>query len=368
MRIGILTSSRSDFGIYLPLLLALKDDSFFDLELIVFGTHLSKEHGYTISEIKKYDFQIIHEIHTPVINHSSTDISKNIAETVSLFSNFWTNNDYDYIFSFGDRYEMFAAVTAASPFNRKIIHYSAGETTLGAIDNMYRHAISLMSNILFVSADDYYKKALQINPDAKVYNVGSLSIDNLKTIDYLSIEEFYSRFNIDMSIPSILSTFHPETTKLDKNIGFIYELLDTFDDLSKKYQIILTLPNADTQGDKIREIIYKSCSEMSNIKVVESFGMVGYLSCMKYCKMMIGNTSSGFVEASYFPTNVINIGNRQDGRIVTDNILNAPIKKNEILNAVDKIEKLPSKSQIKLYGDGDSAKRIIEILKVSNIR
>lgn len=363
MKIAVLTSSRADFGIYLPLLNKLQSDSFFELEVVAFGTHLSKNHGYTIDEIKSYNFKTIHQIETPVINHDALAITKNIGETITIFADFWSKNKYDYIIALGDRYEMFAAVTATTPFVCKVAHLHAGETTLGAIDNVYRHAISLMSQILLVSTDVYKEKAIQINPEANVYNVGALSIDNLKKINYLSIEAFKSKFNIDLSLPTILCTFHPETVNLEKNINYIHELLASFTDLIKKYQIVITLPNADTIGDQIKEIILKYGLEHPDLKIVESFGMIGYLSCMKYSKFMLGNTSSGFVEAAFFPKWVINVGNRQDGRILTQNILTIPVEKTAILKAVNEVENYIDITFPSIYGDGETASKIIEILK-----
>jgi GDP/UDP-N,N'-diacetylbacillosamine 2-epimerase (hydrolysing) len=363
MKIAVLTSSRADFGIYLPLLEKLKEDSFFALDVIVFGTHLSKEHGYTIDEIKKSSFDNILEIATPLRNSNALDITKNIGETINIFADFWSNNRYDYIIALGDRYEMFAAVTATTPFVLKVAHLHAGETTLGAIDNIYRHAISLTSSLLFVSTEVYKQKAIQINPEAQTYNVGALSVDNLKSINYLSIEDFKSKFNIDLSLPSILCTFHPETVNLEKNINYIQELLSSFIYLQKRYQIIITLPNADTIGDQIKEIILEFGKQHPEIKIVESFGMIGYLSCMKYSKFMLGNTSSGFVEAAFFPKWVINLGNRQDGRIITKNIINVPVVKEAILNAVKDIESYSDITFPSIYGDGDTASKIIEILK-----
>ena len=363
MRIAVLTSSRADFGIYLPLLNQLESDSFFELEVIAFGTHLSKNHGYTIDEIKKSNFSTVHQVETPLQNNNAVDITKNIGATISIFADFWSRNRYDYIIALGDRYEMFAAVTATTPFVCKVAHLHAGETTLGAIDNIYRHAISLMSQLLFVSTDIYKAKAIEINPDAQTYNVGALSVENLKKIDFLDVESFKSKFNIDLSLPTILCTFHPETVNLEKNITYIHELLSAFSELMKKYQVVITLPNADTIGDQIKEIILDFGRQNAELKIIESFGMIGYLSCMKHCKMMIGNTSSGFVEAAFFPKWVINLGNRQDGRIITKNIINTRVEKDRILEAVQTVENNQDIDFPSIYGDGETAAKICEILK-----
>jgi GDP/UDP-N,N'-diacetylbacillosamine 2-epimerase (hydrolysing) len=360
MKIAILTSSRADFGIYIPLVNAFLQYKNIDLEIIAFGTHLSEKHGNTIDEIKKYTSKII-SIKTPLENNNAKDISYNIGKTISLFSDFWSKYSYDYIIALGDRYEMFAAVTAASPFNFNIAHIHAGETTLGAIDNMYRHSISLMSKVLFVSTNEYKVVAKKINSEAKIYNVGALSIDNLKSQKLLSKKEFLEKFNINLNKPTILSTFHPETVDLEKNIEYANQFLKAILQLNIKYQVIITLPNADTMGDYIRKEIVEFAKHTKNTIIVESFGMIGYLTCMKYCKFMIGNTSSGFVEAAFFPKWVINLGNRQKGRLLTENIISVPFSSKKIIDAVKKIELNDNiLSNQNIYGKGNSAQLIIE--------
>lgn len=364
MKIGVLTSSRADFGIYLPLLQRLKAESYFQLEVIAFGTHLSNEHGYTISEIEQYDLGEIHKIVTVPKSDSSRDIAESIGEATKLFANFWNNHTFDLVFCLGDRYEMFAAVSSGTPFNVKFAHLHAGETTLGAIDNAYRHAISLFSSYLFVSTNEYKERAEAIvEKSVPVFNVGALSIDNLSKIDYLTKQDFKSKFDIDLSIPTILSTFHPETVSYERNVAHIRELLSSFDELKQKYQIVITMPNTDTMGQMIRDAINEYKMNNPEVKVIESFGMIGYLTCMKYCSFMLGNTSSGFVEASYFPKFVINVGDRQKGRIETKNIFTVPVLKEEIISSVKSIENKRIPKNENVYGEGNTSQAIVEIIK-----
>ncbi|MBN2669179.1 MAG: UDP-N-acetylglucosamine 2-epimerase (hydrolyzing) [Bacteroidales bacterium] len=364
MRIGLLTSTRADFGVYIPLIHEIKNDAFFELEIIAFGTHLSKKYGFTIDEITASGFEVKHQIQTTPNGDTPFDIANSIADTTKAFSEFWNHHKFDLVITIGDRYEMFAAVIAGSPFNVTFAHLHAGETTLGAIDNAYRHAISLMSKYLFVSTEEYKRRAIEINkiPDY-VFNVGALSNDNLLKTELYSKEDFNSTFNIDLNKNTILSTFHPETVSLEKNETYIHTLLETFDLLRSKYQIIITMPNADTMGLKVRQIIEAYGKKRDNIVLIESFGMKGYLSCMKYCSFMIGNTSSGFVEAAFFPKWVINIGDRQKGRILTPNIKNVPVDKNKILESVRQIETESIDANCNIYGDGNAAKRIVEKIK-----
>lgn len=364
IKIGLLTSSRADFGIYYPLICKLNSDDFFNLEIIAFGTHLDKGYGYTVQEIESYNFEVSHRIETPTSNHDSADTSNSIGVIIQKFSKFWSQNNFDLVLSLGDRYEMFAAVTAAFPFQIDFAHIHSGETTLGAIDNVFRHSISLMSNYLFTSTEIFKKRAIQINlKPSNVFNVGALSYDNLENTDLYSIDQFHKLYDIDLNKPTILSTFHPETVSLKKNHSHIENLIKSFEKLKSNYQIVITMPNTDTLGDMIRNKLINYSKEINNIFIIESFGMRGYLSCMKYCSFLLGNTSSGFVEAAYFPKKVINLGIRQSGRIVTENIVNSPVLVSSILKAVKIVENMKLPKSIDIYKKGSASENIINIIK-----
>ncbi len=365
MKVGILTSSRADFGIYLPLLKKMQSDPFFDMDIISFGTHLSKRHGYTVDQISAEGFSVNYMLETTPENDTPMDISRSIGHTVEKFSDFWKSNQFDLIFALGDRYEMFAAVTATIPFNIKIAHLHGGETTLGAIDNVFRHSITLMSTLHFASTKDYKNRIIEIKGSAKgVYYVGALSMDNLNNMKLLSIEEFKSKFNIDLSTPTILFTFHPETVSFEKNTIYILEIIAALETI-KNFQIVITMPNADTMGNIIRKELIKFIGKTDYAVGVENFGTLGYLSCMKHCSLMMGNTSSGLIEASYFSKPVINLGNRQDGRLRTSNVVDCEINKDSIINAFESIDikKVPCENNI--FGNGNTADMIINILKRS---
>lgn len=366
MKVGILTSSRADFGVYLSLLKKMQSDPFFELEIIAFGTHLSKRYGYTVDQISEEGFSINYMLETTPENDTPMDITRSIGNTIEIFSDFWKSNQFDLVFALGDRYEMFAAVTATVPFNIKVAHLHGGETTLGAIDNVFRHSITLMSTLHFASTEKYKSRIIEINGSAKgVYNVGALSMDNLNNMKLLSIEEFKSKYNIDLSIPTILFTFHPETVSFEKNADYISEIIAALESI-KDFQIVITMPNADTMGNMIRKELNKFISKTDYAIGVENFGTLGYLSCMKHCSFMMGNTSSGFVEAAFFPKWVVNLGNRQQGRILTENILTTNIDKQEILKTISNIKNRKLPSEINIYGDGNTASKIIQIFKKYN--
>jgi len=368
MRIAVLTSSRADYGIYLPLLKALNKDKVFSFKIIAFGTHLSRFHGYTVNQIEKDGFEVAERLETLILGDTEEAISNAIGNTITKFSSLWTRlkDEVDLIFALGDRYEMFAAVSASVPFNIKIAHIHGGETTLGAIDNKFRHAITLMSSIHFVSTPEYATKVAQLTGTREdIHYVGALSLDNLSNFKLLSNEDFQNKFNIDLSIPTILTTFHPETVSTEKNVEYAKVLTQLFDKLSKKYQVVITMPNADTMGNIIREKFVELSNENSRIITVENFGTLGYFSCIEKCSFLMGNTSSGIIEAASFGKFVINLGDRQKGRASGENIFHTPIEIDAVLKNILEIEAVEyNYLGSNIYKVKNSATLITNFLKV----
>lgn len=363
MKIGILTSSRADYSIYYPLLKALRAEGSHSLEIIAFGTHLSKQHGLTVERIKEDGFDVKHTIATSPEKDTPSAITESMGQTIVRFSSLWEQTKPDLVFALGDRYEMFAACASTVSFNLQLAHIHGGEETLGAIDNVFRHSITHMASYHFTAAEKYRQRVIALKGSADhIYNVGSLSIDNLKELPLYTIPEFKERYEIDLDTPSILITFHPETVSLHRNEEFLKEIVAALDQLTG-YQYIFTMPNADAMGNVVRKQINDFVQRTPHAIAVESFGTVGYLSCMKHCSMLLGNTSSGFIEASFFPKYVVNLGERQSGRILTSNIRQCSIERNEIINAVQSYRPGSEGKSVDIYGDGHASKKIVEILK-----
>lgn len=366
IRIGVLTSSRADYGIYLPLLKALNEDNNFQLEVIVFGTHLSKFHGYTVTQIENDGFKISKKIESLLIGDTPNAIATTYALTVQKFADYWEqeHDNFDIILALGDRFEMAAAVAASIPFSIKIGHLHGGETTLGAIDNIYRHSISLASSLHFVSAQPFANRLNQLLDihSSKIYTIGSLSLENLQNLTLLTKEEFLNKWQIDLNIPSILVTVHPETVEYKLNSIYCQEINQALNILSDDYQVIITMPNADTAGILFREAFLKLASIKSNIKIIENFGTQSYFTCMKYSKLMIGNTSSGIVEAATFKKYVLNLGDRQKGRLSGENVIHIPFDSNLIVQKVNEYSKKEFLGE-NLYFKPNPSKAIIEVLK-----
>ncbi|MEP1094963.1 MAG: UDP-N-acetylglucosamine 2-epimerase [Cyclobacteriaceae bacterium] len=366
MKIGVLTSARADFGIYTPLLNSLKEDEFFDLEIIAFGTHLSKFHGYTVDYIEDQGFAVYHKITSLLVNDNPNSIATSYALTSLKFADFWEEcfDTYEYVFCLGDRFEMAAAVNAGIPYGIRFAHIHGGDTTLGAIDNIYRHQISLASKLHFVAIPNHADRVKElVGNEGIVEVVGSLSLENISGFKLLSKQEFWEVWKIDLSMPTILVTVHPETVGYEQNEFFAQETYAAIFDLVNDYQVIITLPNADTSGTLYRECFEKLGNELGKkIHLVENFGTRSYFTCMKYCNLLFGNSSSGIIEAASFEKYVINIGDRQMGRAHGKNVVNVPFERNELVNAVKlyATRKFDGKN---LYDQGGAVKKIILTLK-----
>ncbi len=363
MKVAVLTSSRADYAGIAPLLKALKKEPRMQVSVIAFGTHASVFHGKTVSNIIADGYQVDYLIESMLLGDSPEAIASAMGLTMVKFSGIWAGSSYNLIITTGDRYEMFAAAAAALPFNIKIAHIHGGEDTEGAIDNVFRHSLSLMATYNFTTTEYYRQRVAVIkNSDKNVYNTGALSIDAMKMTPLLTPAEFESRFNISIRGPYVLITIHPETASLKENKGHIKEFINALKKL-KKYRLIITMPNADPMGNYYRQKLHEFIARSENAVGVESFGNAGYFTCMKYCSFLLGNSSSGFVEASFFPKKVINVGNRQKGRLVSENIVCCDNSENGILEAVQKVEKMPPPAPVKLYGNGHAAKGIVKALK-----
>ncbi len=364
MKIGVLTSSRADYGIYLPLLNKLKKDDFFNLEIIAFGTHLSKKHGFTFIDIEQDGYDVIHKLTSLVEDDSEQGIAISYANTVVSFSNFWAINKFDLVFCLGDRFEMSAAVQASIPFGVKLAHFHGGETTLGAIDNIYRHQITLASQIHFVAAKNFLCKIREVIGTSKgIYNVGALSLDGIEQVKLPNWSDVCKLFNIPNK-EFILITFHSETINPSVNKIYVETIYDALNVLCKKYHLIITLSNADTMGSLYREFSRKLKIKNNNsVTLIENFGKYNYFAAMKSSKILIGNSSSAILESASFGKFAINVGDRQLGRLRSENIIDVSFNKYEIINAAYKAIKRGPFTGTNKYYKQNVVQNIVQILK-----
>ena len=243
-----------------------------------------------------------------------------------------------------------------------IAHLHGGEITEGAIDDCIRHAITKMSYFHFVSTDVYRKRIIQMGeePD-RVYNVGALGVENILNTNLLNEEELKEELNISKEMEYVVVTFHPVTTEQGCEMEQVSELISAMRERNQ-YFYIVTKANSDVGGELVNEMFEKFAKESSNVKLVASLGMKRYLSAVKYSKLVLGNSSSGIIEAPSLGTPTVNIGNRQKGRLMADSVVNCYPKKDSIINAIDmanNMEHIPSY----IYGDGNTTEKIVDILK-----
>lgn len=366
MKIGVLTSSRADYGIYQPLLHKLREDPYFDLEIIAFGTHTSKFHGYTFEEIRKDGFETIHSITTVLANDDQSAIATSFAITAFKFADFWSahSNKFDLVFCLGDRYEMAAAVQAGIPIGVRFAHLHGGETTLGAIDNIYRHQISLVAEVHFTSTDEYAIRVKQlIGIEEGVHVVGSLSLDGIEELDLPDMHELRRNFKLPPGEYALL-TFQPETLSPGQNEKLATEMYEGLKLLAKKIKLVITMPNADTRGSLFREKLKAlKTAQPEEICLVENFGKTNYFAAMKNCQFILGNSSSGIIEAASFGKYVVNVGTRQKGRRRSPNVLDCDFCRHSIVNTSYKALEMGEYTGANVYYREGAASKIIQQIK-----
>lgn len=363
-KIALLTCGRSDYSIYLPLIKALQTSDEFELTVIAFGSHTSRYHGYSIDAIHDHENLNLISVDATLGDDKPASIASAMALTTMKFAQIWECNKFDLVVCLGDRYEMFAAVASTVPFNLKVAHFHGGEKTLGAFDNVFRHSITAMSHLHFVTCEMHAERVRQIIEDEGsdfVHNVGSLALENLNTIELMTKQDFKYKFDIDMDKPTILFTYHPETVDLSANGRNVANLISTFEDIDD--QILVTLPNNDTDGARVRSALSAYAANKSNIFVYDFLGVQGYYSAMNHCSFMLGNSSSGIIEAASFNKYVINVGDRQKGRHASANVINIPCEKKYIQSAIKKISKLSAYSGGNIYYKPDTIKLVIDIMR-----
>lgn len=365
VKIAILTSSRADFGVYLPLLSKIVAHKGFSLSIIAFGTHLSDFHGYTVNEIVANGFEVKYKIPTAMASDSVESISTSAALCSLKFSSFWAGHkdEFDIILCLGDRYEMFAAVSAGAPYNLKFAHFYGGDTSLGAIDNVYRDCLTHMSIMHFTSTAKCANRVRYLKPNDPIEVVGILSLDDITSLKLLTVDEFKNKWNINLTNPTILVTFHPETIEYEKNQHYAEIIFNLCEKLIEKYQIVITMSNADTNGYVFQEK-FKQLKNLhaEQVFLIKNFGRTGYFTCMKFCSILLGNTSSGLSEAPSFQKYAVNVGDRQKGRETSNNVISVDFDVNRLIAAVDLYAGLTYEG-INIYNQVGSSDKIVDILE-----
>ena len=335
-RIGIMTGTRAEYGLLKSLMQEINKDNDLELYLIVSGMHLSPEFGMTYKEIEEDGFEINAKVEMLLSSDSPAGISKSIGLGVIGFADEFQRADLDMLILLGDRYEALSAAICAMVMRIPIAHLHGGELTEGAIDEGIRHSITKMSYLHFTSTEQYRNRVIQLgeNPE-RVFYVGALGVENIKKINLMTKEELEKSIHFEIDENTVVVTYHPVTLENNTVEEQFLNLLEVLD-RNPKIRMIFTKANADTNGRIVNELIDKYTAQNSERACAfMSLGQKRYLSALKYCRIVIGNSSSGIIEAPSFGKPIINIGDRQKGRICADSVINCGYTQQEIQQAME---------------------------------
>ena len=366
-KICVVTGTRAEYGLMYWLMKEIRQTEGLKLQLIVTGMHLSHEFGLTYKQIEDDGFEIDSKVEILLSSDTPVGIGKSMGLAMIGFVDAYRELLPDLIVILGDRFEGFSAASAAMVSRIPIAHLHGGEATEGLIDEPIRHSITKMSHLHFTSTGEYKKRVIQLGeqPD-RVFNVGATGIDNIKRLSLLSKEGFEDSIGFKLGRYNLLITFHPvtlENTTAAMQFEYLLHVLNNLDST----HLIFTKANADTDGRIINKMIDDYVEKNNNAIVYTSLGQLRYLSAMQYVDGVVGNSSSGLLEAPSFKIGTINIGDRQRGRIKADSIIDCDPTIESIQSAFKKMYSQPFQQQLKHvinpYGNGGAAKKILKIIQ-----
>ncbi|MCM1226221.1 MAG: UDP-N-acetylglucosamine 2-epimerase [Clostridium sp.] len=362
IKAAVVTATRAEYGILNPLIKRLNNDSDIELKLIVTGTHLSEKYGYTINEIISDGYPINKKIPIHSDGNSSYDISVSMAKTLEAFAEYFRDDRADLVFILGDRTEMLAIACAALNERIPICHIHGGELSEGAVDDCIRHAITKMSYLHFASTEVYKNRIIQLGESpSRVFNFGALAAENILNIDAIEKDNLLSELELPENCKYAMVTFHPVTLECntaEEQVDCLFEAMNSFEDL----YFIVSKANSDAGGEIINKKIESYAVKNDHIKFVSSLGMKNYLNAVRYAEFVLGNSSSGIIEAPIIGTPTVNIGDRQKGRLMTETIINCGNKVSEIQGAIKTALNMEHKKSV-LYGSGNTSEQILSVIK-----
>lgn len=364
--IAVVTVARSDYGIWLPVLKRIQSTPSLKLSLLVTGMHLAPAFGLTVRTVEADGFDIEERIDMLIAGDTPVAISKSMGVGVMGFAGCFARFRPDILMVLGDRFETITAALAALPFKIPVAHLHGGEVTEGAIDDALRHAITKLSHLHFVSTDAYARRVIQMGEEPwRVTVSGAPSLDNLNTIELLDAPALEARVGMPLAQPFLLVTYHPVTLEYEQTAWQIGELLAVLDRVG--LPVVFTLPNADTGGQAIIDAIRVYVDAHADARMVDNLGTKAYFSLMRFAAAMVGNSSSGILEAASLRLPVVNIGNRQRGRDHAENVLDVGYEQAAIVAGIQKATNPAFRAGLAAlvnpYGDGQAAAQIVERLE-----
>lgn len=367
-KVCVITATRAEYGLLYPLIGKIDADEQLQLQLIVSGTHLNEKYGYTKSEIEDDGFWIAKEIAIPTEGTDACAVSESMGNALIKFAEYLKENRPDIAVILGDRYEMMAFAIALVNEKIPIAHLNGGETTEGALDEVYRHCITKMSTLHFTNCEVHQKRVIQLgeNPE-RVFNVGDICIENIIHTEFIDREELglYLGLVLEESRTAVV-TYHPVTTEDDSSeqLEQLLTALRKFPEL----RLVFTKANADCGGRNINRCLEEFVQQRPGAVIADSLGRIRYLSLLRYSAAVIGNSSSGLYEAPAFHIPTVNIGNRQKGRLHGATVLDCRAEASEIEQALneafDPAFREKCRTEENIWGDGHTSEQIVEILKL----
>ena len=371
-KICVFTGTRAEYGLLKPLMDKIKNDGALKLEILASGMHLAPEFGLTYREIENDRFRIDEKIEILSGSDTPVELCRSMGRGLAGFGEAYQRLKPDIVVILGDRFEAFAAASAAMISKIPIAHISGGEATFGLIDEAIRHSITKMSHLHFTSTEEYRKRVIKLGENTKsVFNVGAIGLDNIRELKLLTKKSLEKKLRFKFDKKNLLVTFHPVTLEKDTSKEQFQNLLDELNNL-KDTHIIFTKANADTGGKIINKMIDKYVSGNSlKAAAFISMGFLKFLSTMQFVDAVVGNSSSGIIEAPSFKIGTINIGDRQDGRMKAKSTIDCKPSRKDIRRAFRKLYCKEFQNVLKdvknSYADGNSSERIKKILKTYTI-
>lgn len=371
--VAVVTSSRADYGILKPLIKLLLNESWCEIRLIVIGSHFREQSGYTVSEILQDGVPIDFQLDTSAANDTSACIAEEFGSIVKVMTDYFSSQNVDLAVVLGDRVEILAVASAALISNTRVAHIHGGEATEGLIDDYARHAITKLSYFHFVSTDDYRRRVIQMGEnESRVFNVGALSLDNLKDLEYASKVQICDDYGLDHSKALCICTYHPLTLDPEKSLIDLEAMLSALKNYDSRLSVIFTGVNQDLGSSVIDNKISRFARSMKSAYVAKSLGSSRYFQVVRIADFVIGNSSSAIIEAPSLGTVSINIGDRQRGRVKGNSIIDVEGKPETISECIEAILTQEHQSNEKLSNpyaqDGETAQKINEILKNINFK
>lgn len=366
-KICVVTGTRAEYGLLRGVMEGIRQSPVLALQLVVTGMHLSPEFGLTVNDIEADGFPIDYRIEMLLSSDTPVGITKSMGLGIIGFADALAQLQPDLLLVLGDRYEIFAAATAAMIARVPIAHLHGGEITEGAFDEAIRHSITKLSHLHFVATEEYRRRVIQLgeNP-VYVFRVGGLGVDNIRRLTLLDRKELETAMGISFGSRNLLITFHPVTLEHNTSEAGMTELLAALSELQET-QLLFTLPNADTDGRVLFRQIENFVAQHSHAHVFTSLGQLRYLSCIAQVDAVVGNSSSGLTEAPSFKKGTINIGDRQKGRQRAASVIDCEPDRVSIRRAIDRLYSREFQAQLPYlenpYDGGNASARIVAALE-----